>query len=95
MNSKITLSGYILVPKHELQTIRDALVEHVALTRAEPGCLVFNVTESNEVEGRFDVYEEFLDSDAFHQHQSRVKASQWGELSNNVLRHYATEGLDE
>ncbi|WP_404819203.1 putative quinol monooxygenase, partial [Vibrio tritonius] len=35
---------------------------HKALTRAEAGCLVFEVTQNPDNPLRFDVYEEFIDA---------------------------------
>ena len=85
---KIILSGHIEVPLDELEMVRDALNLHIELTRAEPGCLVFNVEEDAETPGRFTVYEEFVDQAAFDQHQARGAASAWAEASRNVARHY-------
>lgn len=92
--TKITLSGHIIVPTQDLQSVRDALVEHIALTRAEDGCIVFDVNEHSEQAGRFDVYEEFIDSNSFAAHQARVRDSHWGKVSINVSRHYTIVGLD-
>lgn len=91
---KITLTGHIIAPAHQLQAVRDALVEHIALTRAEDGCIVFNVDEHATQVGRFDVYEEFVDAKTFAAHQSRVRESNWGKVSINASRHYTIDGLD-
>ncbi len=93
--SKIVLSGHILVSESELNEVRQALILHTELTRKEPGCLVFRVDEDPHVSGRFDVYEEFVDQQAFQKHQQRVKASEWGSASRNVQRFYTVqEGSD-
>lgn len=86
--SKVTLSGYIIVADTDLAAVRQALPEHQLLTQAEKGCLVFNVTPSQSHPNRFDVYEEFVDQNAFDLHQARVKASAWGRITVNVARHY-------
>lgn len=86
--ARIILEGYIVVPAEELATVRQALAEHIRLTHAEPGCLVFRVTEQMERVGVFDVYEEFVDQTAFEAHQQRVKTSDWGAITGNVERNY-------
>lgn len=86
--SKVILSGYILVADSDLAAVRQALPQHQSLTRAEDGCLVFNVTASHTSPNRFDVYEEFIDQSAFEYHQARVQASAWGRITSNVSRHY-------
>ena len=68
--------------------LMEALPEHIALTRSEPGCLVFEVTADNENPGVFRVREEFADREAFQLHQTRMQTSRWGAVSQNVARHY-------
>ena len=86
--SKTILQGHILVPDKDLETVTQALVVHKELTLAEPGCIVFRVSQSTLQPHRFEVYEEFVSREAFEAHQQRVKASEWGDISKNVTRHY-------
>ena len=89
---KIILEGYITVPLEELDEVRAALQTHIQLTNAEPGCLIFKVDEDAAEPGRFYLYEEFVDQEAFDSHQARVKASPWGQISQNVARSYEIRG---
>ena len=86
--SKVVLKGFILVPESDLDAVKSELVIHTKLTLEEPGCIVFDVTQSKSNPCRFDVYEEFVDKHAFEQHQKRVNSSDWGNVSANVERHY-------
>lgn len=86
--SKITLKGYIKVPKSELNMIIKELEIHKKLTREELGCVTFKVTQSKENPTRFDVYEEFMSEAAFDYHQKRVLSSRWGKKTKNVKRFY-------
>ncbi len=88
---KVILSGYIDIPKNELEVVTTALDKHIELTRNEAGCLIFEVTQSSELSTRFTVYEEFTDKAAFESHQARVKASDWGRVTGNVKRTYSIE----
>lgn len=92
---KITLSGHIVVPDCDVANVRQALPVHIAATRAEKGCIVFNVEEHATEAGRFEVYEEFETPAAFKLHQKRVRESNWGSVTKNVTRHYVIDGLDE
>ena len=85
---KIILSGHIEVSEEELDQVRDALPIHIAKTRAETGCLIFEVTESADQLGVFTVCEEFISKEAFELHQRHVKESEWGTLTKNVKRKY-------
>lgn len=90
---KVTLSGYIEVPKEDLDTVLFELPNHISLTQQEAGCITFTVTQDLEKPYCFDVYEEFIDKTAFEKHQARVKASHWGKVAQNVKRFYTiTEG---
>ncbi len=86
--SKVTLRGHIVVPDDDFLAVEAELVNHIALTRAEQGCLVFEVTPDPENKNILYVYEEFVDQNAFEAHQQRVKSSQWGKISVNVGRHF-------
>jgi len=92
---KIILSGHILVSQLDLSAVRQALPEHCEATRNEPGCLVFKVDEDPIESGKFSVYEEFVDREAFECHQTRVRESRWGTISCNVQRCYTVTGLED
>ncbi len=86
--SKTFLKGHIEVPENELSVVIEALHKHKALTRAEPGCLVFSVQQDANQPTRLSVYEEFVDKAAFEHHQVRVADSDWGRVTVNVKRFY-------
>ena len=86
--TKVTLRGYIVVLEADLHLVKSELVKHIALTRAEKGCLTFEVIQSDTNPRQFSVYEEFTDKESFGAHQARVKQSRWGEVTVNVERHY-------
>lgn len=86
--SKIILQGHIVVPDTELTLIKNELITHRKLTEQEVGCLIFEVTQDSTNVNTFNVYEEFVDQQAFDSHQTRVKKSNWGRVTTNVQRHY-------
>lgn len=90
----VTLTGFISVPEDRIDDIRKGLENHIQLTRAEPGCLRFVVTEDPDIPGRFNVSEEFTDAASFEAHQSRAAASDWAQISKGIPRDYRVQGLD-
>jgi quinol monooxygenase YgiN len=84
----VNLDGYITVPTDRLEEVRAALPDHIRLTRAEPGCERFDVTERTAQPGVFDVSEQFVDRAAFEAHQARAGASPWAEITRGVPREY-------
>lgn len=84
----ISLSGRLVCAGgDEAAIVRRNLDRHIALTRAEPGCLHF------EVEPTIDplmwtVQQRFVDQSAFDAHQRRVKASDWGRATAGIKRDY-------
>lgn len=92
--ARIVLQGYIEVPAADLEAVAGALPDHIRLTRAEPGCLVFEVTQDPDDPGRFAVYEEFASKAAFDHHQQRTQASPWWRVTATAARHYTVEQLD-
>ncbi|UTW45602.1 antibiotic biosynthesis monooxygenase [bacterium SCSIO 12696] len=91
---KIILQGHIVVPETDLPEVEAELPRHIELTKAEKGCLDFQVTQSLENKRIFTVYEEFIDRAAFEYHQQRVKKSYWGTMAVNVERHYRISEID-
>jgi len=88
---KVQLAGYIDVPANRLDAVTGALPEHIRLSRAEPGCESFDVTPG--ADGRFEVSEVFSNQTAFEQHQARVAASNWGEITAGLSRHYSVREI--
>ncbi len=93
--SPVTLKGYIIVPVEEISAIKKALSTHIELTRQEPGCLAFEVTQDRSNPAKFHVHEVFIDQKAFQSHQSRIKTSDWGALTTHVQRHYQITEIDD
>ncbi|MFY0660848.1 MAG: antibiotic biosynthesis monooxygenase [Shimia sp.] len=91
----IKLTGYIDVPADRLTAVTEALPKHIALTRAEAGCLSFEVTPDAAHPGRFQVAELFVDRAAFDAHQSRTKMSDWAKTTDGIPRSYQIENLTE
>jgi quinol monooxygenase YgiN len=85
----VTLTGHIDVPSERVADIQAALPTHIALTRAEPGCLSFDVSPCPDVKGRFLVSEAFVDQQAFDAHQARTGASEWAKASQGIPRDYS------
>ena len=94
MLAKVILEGFIIVPDSDLEIVKRELVTHTSLTLKEDGCLTFTVTPDENNRNKFSVYEEFVDQTAFDNHQARVKSSKWGEVTNNVERHYQISSGD-
>ncbi len=92
--SKVKLKGHIIVSESDLEAVTKELDNHIALTRAEEGCLIFEVSQDPDHLFRFNVYEEFDSTESFRYHQRRVQSSAWGSIAANVNRNYSTEGLE-
>ena len=55
----VYLQGHFTVPEDRLDQVRLSLPTHIALTRAEEGCISFEVTEDVKCLGQFNVSEVF------------------------------------
>lgn len=86
--SKVILQGHIIVSDADLAIVRSELPIHEKLTKQETGCLIFKVLQDQSDPNKFNVYEEFIDQNSFDNHQSRVKSSNWGNVTKNVQRDY-------
>lgn len=87
----MTVRGHIDIPAALLDAVRAALPAHVRLSRAEPGCLRFDLHEDPDTPGRLLVDEAFVDKAAFEAHQARAGDSAWGRLTRGIPRHFTVE----
>jgi quinol monooxygenase YgiN len=84
----VILTGALICEPSDLETVLSALPDHIRLTRAERGCLSFEVTQSETNPCRFDVHERFVDRIAFDAHQHRTRASAWWHLTAHIPRQF-------
>lgn len=92
---EVSLSGQLVADGPEQAAIVDKhLPLHLELTRAEEGCLLFEVSPTNDPLV-WQVDEVFRDATAFRAHQSRVSSSDWGRETSQIKRQYKIEGLSD
>ncbi len=93
MADRVHLTGTLVcADDDEAAVVQRHLDRHVALTRAEAGCLSFEVTPTDEP-GVWRVEEWFRDAEAFAAHQRRAAGSEWGRATAGIERRFLTEGL--
>ncbi|WP_346958006.1 antibiotic biosynthesis monooxygenase [uncultured Arthrobacter sp.] len=92
--SNVFLTGQLVCSDHEQATmVAQHLPLHIKLTRAEQGCLSFEVkpTQNPLI---WQVDEQFQDAASFRAHQKRVAESEWGRATAGIARHYEIEGME-
>lgn len=96
--SKVTLTGFLVCRTlEEADRVAQHLPEHIRLTRAEPGCLRFEVLRSQADPACFAVAETYRDRAAFEAHQARLAATIWAKVTKGIPRDYriTEEGVDQ
>lgn len=89
----VRLNGRLICrDESEAARVRAALQEHIRLTRAEPGCISFNVTPTADPL-IWEVAEEFTGPAAFEAHQARAAASDWARETRDITRDYTVKGM--
>ncbi|WP_373504605.1 putative quinol monooxygenase [Aestuariivirga sp.] len=84
----IHLSGRLICKdRAEADVVRRELPEHIRLTRAEPGCVTFEVTATDDPLC-WQVAETFRDRAAFEAHQARTRASAWHVATAGIAREF-------
>jgi quinol monooxygenase YgiN len=87
--SRVSLSGFLICRTlEEADRVSVLLPDHIRLTRAEPGCLRFEVFRSQSDPVRFAVTEVFRDRAAFEAHQARAKDTIWAKATKGIPRDY-------
>lgn len=92
--NEVRLRGQLIcTDMTQVELVRTHLPLHIELTRAESGCLAFDVVQTtNPLVWQVD--ERFTDDAAFRAHQQRVASSEWWQATADIERDYAVEGLD-
>lgn len=90
--SKILLTGHMSCAAHEVEAVLSVMEEHIRLSRAEPGCLQFELWQDELTPTRFNVSEVFRDAAAFEAHQARTERSDWFRVTGHMARDFARSG---
>ena len=91
----IRLRGQLVcVTEDEVATVNAHLATHIALTRAEPGCLSFDIDPTDDPMV-FEVMETFRTRDDFNAHQTRTRASDWFQATRGILRDFRVEEVGD
>mgnify|MGYP000872289150 CR=1 FL=1 len=92
--ANLILTGFLICRTlDEADRVAALLPDHIRLTRAEPGCLLFEVVRSMADPVRFAVREIFASKADFDAHQARIKDTVWARGTKGIPRDYVlTEG---
>lgn len=82
------LTGWVELPAHRRDAVLRALPEHIRRTRAEPGCLHFEVVLDPVNRSRLLVSEAYLNQTALAAHRARLARTRWAVLTRGLKRNY-------
>ncbi|MFW0787245.1 antibiotic biosynthesis monooxygenase [Gordonia sp. CPCC 206044] len=91
MNQVVLRGQLVCANADEMDAVARHLPGHIELTRAEPGCLAFDVVRTSDPHV-WQVDETFVDAAAFEAHQQRVAVSDWGIATSGIERRYTVHG---
>jgi quinol monooxygenase YgiN len=84
MADYVIVAEFLLKPGAEA-TFREAMDRHAVNSRAEPGCLGFDVCEDAERPGRVLLYEVYRDDAAYQAHRANPSWRRMMELLPSLL----------
>lgn len=88
-SGRVVLTGQLrCADDSQADMVRRHLARHIELTRAEPGCVSFEVHQGSGPLVR-QVEEVFADQAALDRHQERVAARLWGRQTQGIEHRYA------
>ena len=88
----IALTGQLIcADTDDVEMVQRLLPNHIRLSRAEPGCLSFNVVQTADPL-IWQLDESFRDRAAFEMHQVRTQASPWFKATSHLKRDFHTSG---
>lgn len=91
--NRVTLTGRLACASEaEAAIVGQYLVDHIRLTRAESGCVMFEVRATGDPLV-WDVEEIFTSREAFELHHERVRTSEWGRATAAIHRDYSIRDI--
>ncbi len=92
---RVHVTGFLICRTlEESDRVAALLPEHIRLTRAEVGCISFEVLRSAADPCRFAVRETFRSPEDFDAHQVRTRASDWWTATQHIPREFKITELD-
>ncbi|MFN4153439.1 MAG: putative quinol monooxygenase [Paracoccaceae bacterium] len=89
----IRLKGHLIcMTAEEALTVQLHLPEHIRLSQAEPGCLSFEVSQTDDPL-IWEVREAFRTRADFDAHQTRTRDSDWFNATRHILRDFWVDEL--
>ena len=85
----VTLTGFLICRSlEEADRVSELLPQHIRLSRAELGCVRFEVWRSRSDPVRYAVYELYTNRETFEAHQKRSRDSEWFRATQHIPRDY-------
>lgn len=86
MSTSVYLTVHIVAREEDIDFVRSVLVEMVEPTRQEPGCLFYELTQSEENSCEFMFIEKWESQDALNEHQKSDHAEDGGRKLEDKLQ---------
>ncbi len=86
--SKVLLTGTLTCAPHEVDDVLSIIDDHIRKSRAEAGCLQFELWQDELTPTDFHISEVFLSEAAFAKHQDRSQGSDWGRITGHMARDF-------
>lgn len=91
----IRLRGHLIcADAAELAIVQAHVADHIRLTLAEPGCLSFEITPTDDPLV-FEVMESFRTMADFSAHQARTRDSDWFAATRSITRDFRMEEIGD
>jgi len=84
----------ICADEAEAQAVRTLAPAHITASRAEPGCLMFEITATDDPMV-WEVMESFRTRADFDAHQTRTRAGAWFTATRGILRDFRLEEVPD
>ena len=96
MTGRVRLTGFLRCRTlEEADRFAPHLAQHIRLSRAEPGCLWFEVVRSAADPTCFAVSEGYVDAAALEAHRARSAGTVWAKVTAGIPRDYVVTGPAE
>mgnify|MGYP000489330033 CR=1 FL=1 len=85
MSGRVFLDGYLEVPPKRVAAVAHALPDHIALTRAEPGCIEYWLHQDDDDPAEFTFYENWTNRAEWDKHMEMPHLKAFADVRDRVF----------
>ena len=92
-NQKLTIVGHILAKPEKRALVKSELLKLIDITRAEKGCVNYDLHQDNEDENRFMFFENWENRELWQDHMNNTHLSDYIKATDGAVAEFIVQEM--